>query len=246
MKNVIYTSITGNYDLLRQPLYHPNDFDFICFSNDIPEKQIGVWKICKIPFSNHDKVTLSRYSKLNPHLVLQKYDYSLWMDTNIQVVGHVFLNEVRSLIENSISFVSVKHPLRSCIYTEIKACILEGKISYINGLHWNKFLRNEKFPKNYGLYENNFILRKHNDPLVKNISREWWKLFLKGPKRDQLSLCYVFWKHHFRPQLFSGKLRNTEGLSYSTHAYVHHSISSKIHKKISSWWNRKLLQIFGI
>jgi hypothetical protein len=231
MKNVIYTSITSNYDLLRQPLYHPDDFDFICFSNDIPEKQIGVWKICKIPFTNHSKITLSRYSKLNPHLVLPEYDYSLWMDTNIQVVGLSFLDEVRSLIKSGTSFVSVKHPLRSCIYAEIKTCIIEGKISYIEGSHWNKFLRSEKFPENYGLYENNFILKNHNDPLVKSISEKWWEIFLKGPKRDLLILCYVPWEYDIHSQLFKGNLRSTKGLSYSAHAYVHHSIIFKIRKK---------------
>ena len=47
-------------------------------------------------------------------------------------------------------------------------------------------------PENYGLMENNLILRKHNDSFVKKISNDWWNAFSHGiAKRDQLYLMRI-------------------------------------------------------
>ena len=86
-KNVIYTCLTGNYDGLKQPKYIYDGYDYICFSNEFSESHIGIWEIRKIPFETNDKLRLSRFVKINPHLALPEYEYSLWMDSNLQIVG---------------------------------------------------------------------------------------------------------------------------------------------------------------
>ena len=48
-------------------------------------------------------------------------------------------------------------------------------------------------PKNFGLWENNIILRKNNHPKNIIISNIWWKEYMNGIKRDQLSLSYILW-----------------------------------------------------
>ena len=54
LQKVIYTCLTGGYDTLLQPSIIDNQFDYICFSNDITEKQIGIWQIRKISFESND------------------------------------------------------------------------------------------------------------------------------------------------------------------------------------------------
>ena len=68
---VIYTCLTGNYDNLLDPIVVSSDFDYICFSNDIDQENVGVWKINRIPSSIVDPNVLSRYIKILPHLCLQ-------------------------------------------------------------------------------------------------------------------------------------------------------------------------------
>ena len=54
--------------------------------------------------------------------------------------------------------------------------------------------RDEGFPRQFGLYETNVVLRKHNEPLVGKVDVDWWREIDSGSRRDQLSLTYVLWK----------------------------------------------------
>ena len=89
-KKVIYTCLVGNYDVLRQPLAIDESYDYVCFSNDIKEDRVGVWQIRPIPFVHEDKARLSRYVKILPHRALEDYEWSLWMDANIQITDKEF------------------------------------------------------------------------------------------------------------------------------------------------------------
>ena len=98
-KSVIYTCLTGNYDGLKQPKYIYDGYDYICFSNEFSESHIGIWEIRKIPFETNDKLRLSRFVKINPHLALPEYEYSLWMDSNLQIVGDELKDKLDELIQ---------------------------------------------------------------------------------------------------------------------------------------------------
>ena len=56
-------------------------------------------------------------------------------------------------------------------------------------------LRKSRYPEKNGLYENNLIIRKHNDPALIALILEWWDMLSRYSKRDQLSLVYLLWKH---------------------------------------------------
>ena len=49
---VIYTAVVGNYDEIKQPQVVDNRFDYILFSNDIKEKNVGIWQVRPIPYHN--------------------------------------------------------------------------------------------------------------------------------------------------------------------------------------------------
>ena len=202
-KYVIYTCLTGNYDTLKQPLAVDTDFDYICFSNDIPDAVLGVWKIVRIPFTSKDKIVESRYVKLLPHNALQNYEYSVWMDANIQILSEDFYVRIKQLIESNCLIAQVNHsyPFRDCVYDEIGACIEKGRIHLVEGIREYHRLKKMRFPRHFGLLENNLIVRKHNDCIVVGISNQWWDNFNNGPKRDQFSLMPIYWKHNFTPDL---------------------------------------------
>ena len=221
-KYVIYTCLTGNYDTLKQPLVVDEDFDYICFSNDMVSNSDGIWKIIKIPFHDEDKLIESRFVKMQPHEVLQDYEYSVWIDANIQITKDSFYIRIKELINNGCLIGQVNHsfPFRDCIYEEISACIGKGRISLCNGLRQFRKLKKQKYPKHFGLYENNLLLRKHNDKIVVRISNSWWQSFLCGAKRDQFSLMPIYWRENFIPDLIFPKdkcARNVDCLSCVGH-----------------------------
>lgn len=223
---VIYTCIVGQYDDLLQPLIIDQEFDFICFSNDIPYRNVGVWEIRKIPYASSDFTRLSRYVKLMPHTVLKDYRYSIWIDANIQIVKHEFYTRINELIKDNILIAQVPHcqPFCDCIYEDMKMCLIKNKVFIFNVLRQYKHLRNENFPHHYGLYENNLIIRKHNDNKVKQLSIEWWNEYCRYSKRDQFSLVYIYWKYGFKPHLIWGNnkcARNIDCLKYYVHKNLH-------------------------
>lgn len=214
MKKVIYTILVGRYDHLLQPLTVDEGFDYICFSNDFTEDSIGVWKIRKIPFDDADKTRVSRYAKLLPHKVLQEYDYSLYMDANIQIVGREFYRLVNEKIGEGICIAQVPNIFRDCIYKDIEIAYRRRKVDLRGAKEQYRHLKQEGFPAHFGLFENNVILRKHNDAKVIGISEAWWSEYCTYTHRDQFSLMYVYWKNGYMPSYLFGEGKNARNVDF--------------------------------
>ena len=203
MKKIIYTALTGSYDNLCQPDVIDKSFDYICFSNDIKEDCIGVWKIRRIPFDNNSKTRVSRYVKILPHRVLPDYDYSLYIDANILIKGNELYQRIDEAIKRDVLIAQVNHvvPYWDCIYEEILHAYRAQKVRFYPAFRQFKHLKKEGMPRHYGLFENNIILRKHNDSHVVRISEDWWNEYMAFSKRDQFSLMYIYWKNNYIPDL---------------------------------------------
>lgn len=245
---VIYTCLTGGYDGLTQPKYIYEGFDYICFSNDFTESHIGIWEIRKIPFLIDDKLRLSRFVKINPYLALPEYEYSLWMDSNLQIVGLELKYRLEELIHSGSLMAFVAHPIYNCIYEDAFKCIWDGKDSYFTIKKQINYLRSQGYPLGKGLYENNLIFRKHLHHLNVLVSESWWKLYLTYSKRDQLSLCYVFWANHIEC------VNLLLPIGVSTHNYVAikrvkhnpNSLSKRIRGMFKRIYYRMMLALFGL
>lgn len=245
-KKVIYTCLSGSYDKLLQPAVVYEGYDYICFSNDILVKQVGVWEVRKFPYTCEDKMRESRYVKLMPHKVLQDYLYSIYVDANLQIVGKELKERIDELITSNSKMCSVLHPERNCLYKEARECVRLGRDTYWNIRRQIRFLKSEGFPENYGLYENNLIFRKHNDERVIKISEDWWKQFCTFSRRDQLCLCYVFWKNQFKPDLFLPEGVSTH--NYSAIKRLSHSVpqmKKRIMKRLSRDLNTFMMLLLG-
>ena len=208
MRKVIYTCIVDGYDELRQPEVVDDSYDYVCFTNDVSEDIIGVWKIRPIPFACNDSTRLSRYVKILPHLVLEDYDVSVWMDANIVVKGRAFYDAVESKVDSGCLMAQVPHIGRDCVYDEIARCYKNLKIGFQEASKQRRHLKDEGFPRHFGMMENNLIFRRHNDPLVIRLSEGWWKEYMAYSRRDQLALMPVLWKQGFMPDLLLGEGAN--------------------------------------
>ena len=218
MKKVIYTVLTGDYDLLAQPEVTDPSYDYICFTDR--DGQDGVWQLRRIPLESPDPVIRSRYPKLQPHSVLQDYDYSVFMDANLCITGREFYDKVEAAIGAGDLFAGLEHPLRDCVFDELRYCFLKGKIGPGAAFKRLRYLKSIGQPRHAGLLENNVLLRAHNSRIIIDLDNTWWDLFLQCPTRDQLSLPPALFLRGIVPSLLLGKglnARNVPYIRYSMH-----------------------------
>ena len=201
-KKVVYTCISGPYDRLREPRVVDDGYDYICFTDQRFESTI--WTIKPIPeeLKSFSMVKRQRCMKLLPHKFLPEYDFSIWVDSNIEINGSVekFINEK---CPQGDKFLWVgQHPRRDCLYDEQKACVSIKKDTEENTRPQITRYKSEGFPAHFGLPQTCILFRKHNDTDCVAFDNLWWKELKDGSHRDQLSFSYVVWK------------LNTNGIQY--------------------------------
>ncbi len=243
-KKVVYTCLVGNYDELEEPLT-AEGWEYICFSNDYIASPQSVWKVKPITFQCENNVILSRYPKLLPHEVLADYEYSVYVDANIKITKKSFYEDIEKLIDSEVVISIAEHTQRNCVYKEVEACYKLSKESYSKLKRLNSFLKNESFPIDYGLHENNIILRRHNDPDLIRMNKDWMNIFCNYAHRDQLSLEYVAWKNGIKIHPLFNKGFNPRNSSFIEFALHRENFIQKLIRKFKENRNTFLLSIHG-
>jgi len=124
---VVYTAIFGGYDELLEPSCSLDNCDFICFTDQANLKS-KVWDIRYINDKDLPNNMMNRKFKLLPHLYLREYEYSLYIDANIQLVGNPY-----GLAEKYLkyhNFLTPKHFYRDCVFEEAKECVALGRVGF--------------------------------------------------------------------------------------------------------------------
>lgn len=196
-KIVIYTSVFGKYDSIKEPLFVNKNIDYVAIT-DVPISEKSAWKkydYSKIlDFERMDDYHKSKFCKMFPNVFFDDYDISIWVDGNIQIIGDLYPLVDRITQENSIAMF--EHPINNCIYKEKESIIYfeKAKPSEIL-LQINKY-KEDNFPSNFGMKECSIIIRKHNNGECKKIMSDWWEQVNLFTMRDQVSLPYVLWKNN--------------------------------------------------
>lgn len=193
----VYTALVGGYDDVLQPLVTDERFDYILFSNDINEDNVGIWQVRPIPnVVKDDNKRLSRYPKTHPETMLGDYKASLYIDANIQILDQWVYDRFIELYGQGVEYAGIKLVLtgRDCIYEHaFDMCqnLLEHDYVAIKQCHR---LYELGFPRHYGLNENNVIFRTHTARMQATDS-EWWEWIVNHSSRDQFSYMYCLWKY---------------------------------------------------
>lgn len=196
-KIAVYTCITGKYDEPMDPLIFPDNCDYYIVT-DRPEENRSCWKAIDIQSLGESVGALSnaeqnRFVKMHPDIVFPEYEYSVYVDGSIRICTD--LTECVNRISNhGMAFYA--HDLRDCVYDEINACLLVGKITENEFIEHTNYLKSSDMPAHYGLPACGIIARKHNDAICKKIMGEWWEEYLSHAKRDQLNLPLVLHNNH--------------------------------------------------
>ena len=191
---VVYTCISGPYDMLREPGYIDDDYDYICFTDQNFNSEF--WNIRPLPkeVEGLSQVKKQRYVKLMAHKILPEYDFSVWVDANVDINSSIdkYIHE-NCDFENKSLFVG-KHPIRDCIYSEEKVVIkIKKDKGEITAPQISRY-KEEGFPEHFGLPQTCILMRKHNDSECVKLDELWWEELKGGSHRDQLSFSYVMWK----------------------------------------------------
>lgn len=178
-------------------------FERICFTDDTPVEQNG-WEIVR--FSSHylDPARGSRRPKLLPHLYLQDFEWSLYIDNTVRLT--IDPTEILSSHSNRAKYWCFRHPFRDCAYDEAEEIIRLGYDDERRVREQMDYYKELGYPKKAGLCANTMLLREHNDPELIQLGEIWFEHVLRFSKRDQLSFNFVARQLDFDYSIFEGEL----------------------------------------
>lgn len=192
---VVYTAIANKYDFLREVPECLKAFTFICFTDkeSVNPKNTHGWQIRFFPNEGSDPTRRCRDLKINPHKYLPEYQYSLWVDSSIQLYDHIYTLLI-NMLSKEIKISALKHRFRDCVYEEARVCseLLRDDPTRISSQV--EFLRTQGYPSNNGLAETGLLFRHHMDPTVIRTMDLWNDLLVRYSKRDQLGFNYALWE----------------------------------------------------
>lgn len=199
-KIAVYTCITGNYDkMILEPFIQVDNIDFYLFTDNFEQKS-EYWSIKSIPKKvneKYDNILKNRYLKMHPYELFENYDYSIYIDGNVQVMSD--LTDLVFSINKKVGIAMHKHQFRDCICDEIEVCKIKKKGNY-NEMkkQVGKYIK-EGFPKKFGMLEATIIIADLKSKVAKKLLNDWWIEFISTKSlRDQISLQYIVWKNNFK------------------------------------------------
>lgn len=159
MKIAVYTAIFGDKDILRDPIKYQEveNIDYFLFT-DNPLVESKIYKKLLKPILFKDITKNARYYKILGAPELEKYDFSIWHDGNLQIRSDKILDLIKCLGNSDLA--TFKHPLRNCIYLESIACIKRKKDSpRIIFKQITKYFK-EGLQSDIGLYETSILVKR--------------------------------------------------------------------------------------
>jgi len=197
VKNIaIYTCNFNNYDDFHEPSYIDSKVDYYYFTDT--NYKSTKFNIRKIDFNNFSSCPqrAARYVKINSHIVLPQYEYTIWVDSSF-IINFTNTEEfIKKALANK-QIACYKHgsinSFQTCIYDEARVCIEAGLDN--KDLITNQMIKYKKehYPANRGLFSSGLIVRKNTYDIQK-FNSIWWSEIFNGSKRDQLSQMYAAWK----------------------------------------------------
>lgn len=207
---VVYTSVVNDYDVLVD---QPFDIDQVCLT-DNPSTVPDGWEARELRANGLSPKLISGKAKTHPHVYLEDYEYSLWIDGNVVVKADPV--ELANRYLDDVNLAVPAHPFRNCLYDEAEWCVEGGHADPDVTEEQMKAYRNAGFPEEFGLSETRVLLRKHHADDIVTLDETWWGEYQKGPQRDQLTFEYVAWKTGLEYD------HMPSNITYSGNAFTHY------------------------
>jgi len=199
---VVYTVLTGGYEMLRAPeAESAGGWDFVCLADETPAETDVPWQRRLVPWQSPDSARLSRFPKLNPHIVLPEYKQSLYVDANVRVTDGLLKRADEAVARGAICAMC-RHPDCDCVYREALRALRLTHCEPGKVIAQMRFLMGRNYPEHAGLFQCNIILREHKHPQAVKFSEAWWDMFSRFSRRDQLSVGWALRESSLVPAEF--------------------------------------------
>ncbi len=213
MEKIVYTSIVGGKDALKENQNTAGDVKFHAFIH--PTQDSATWKVEDALLDHVDPNRCAKKYKVLAHKYFPHAEYSLWIDGSTTLLDPLDKLIALYLTENDIAVH--KHYMRDCAYTEAMVCGAEKKDDPdIIAKQMAKYAVSEQYPRHNGLAECTILLRRHT-PQIQLLNELWWKEISEGSRRDQLSFNYCCWKLGIKYTEMKGTVYNSPHFRVEKH-----------------------------
>jgi hypothetical protein len=196
---VVYTCWFGFSEHFNDFVYDRADnIDFICLTDD-RELKSAFWSARYVDFGMLDPARAAKKIKALPHQFLPEYDWSLYIDNTVRLKTSPQRIFDEFLADAPSPLVCFRHSHRKCVYDEAEVVIKAGYDDPSRVRAQMRFYRHLGYPAKAGLATTSFLLRRHCDPVLRPVMKQWHEQVLCHSKRDQLSLNPVMWFEKFEP-----------------------------------------------
>lgn len=230
---VVYKALFGGYDnieAINPDLVCENTDYFVISDTDLElPKPWRLIKVCR-QFDSH--ALENRFYKMNGLAEFKKYKYSVYLDGNINLIGH--LNRLINTLDSDKDIYAFSHPKRNNVADEFKACVIYNKITL-------KQYRESNTPKYHafkntsvGMFECGILIRQPNSLMLEQAMCEWFDLFKSHIHRDQLYFPYILEKHGL----------SIGSLGVSNIRQDSEFFSIRAHNRKSRWIDRKKVLLY--
>lgn len=223
MKNVVvYSCVTGHYDNVDNTLLAslPKldcDASFVLFSDTASRIEMkNSWQILPLHFKHKlCQRRTARWHKVNSHALFPYADITVWIDGSQKFKPiRLFADLIEPNLQHDIA--TFKHPIRNCVYQELKACIKYRKDNEILMQQQVEKYRTEGYPPHNGMVETACVLRR-NTSEVAVFNKAWWSELDKHSFRDQLSFNYVARKTDIAYSTITGHRESSPYFEFISH-----------------------------
>ena len=189
----IYTCITGGYDkTYLPPKVVEKNCDYFCITDSELNKEKNVTYIKVgdvVPDDITDPKAQNRYCKMNGYRIFPEYDYSIYIDGNIQVVGRIS-ELIYRVGKSGIGMYYRKGALG--IYDELMHLIAINRVDKNEALLFAQNAAEVGVPVDTGLALGGIVVCKRDSEIGTDFLKSWQSKFFSGSlKRDMLYVPMV-------------------------------------------------------
>lgn len=230
---VVYKALFGSYDKIESinsELVQGNT-DYFVISNsklDLP----APWKLIQVERKFDSYAVENRFYKMNGLDWFKNYKRSIYLDANINFTGS--LDHLLGTLDVDKDIYAFAHPKRSNVTDEFKACLIYNKITIQEYLESKKESYQPFKDAQIGMFECGILIRNPGSDVLNAAMTEWFELFERYIRRDQLYFPFVIGKHNVN----IGSL----GISNIRSNSKFFSITSHTHK--TRWVDRKKVLLY--
>lgn len=189
LKLLVYSAVFGRYDSVKKPVFPETDVIYHLFTDvDIPAD--SGWDQVTVISPTDNPRRDARSIKVGMPVTKQAemFDATLWLDGSMTPKF-----PVREIVERWLKdhdFAAFKHPERQCVYDETRHIVKLGKDQGGRMARARQMLRQEDFPKDYGLAATGVLARRQCE-VVKEHAKLWLAAMDEVSLRDQVTFGWI-------------------------------------------------------